>query len=119
MARESCFWHADKKTCLDLIWGDYEENNRYPQMLRHFYYILLSKEALIVYPKKGKADPADQAYKWVSGLLVDAREQGKFPWTGITDSGRRSFPRWRGRSLQEFSDGCQKAYYVLDPWRLQ
>jgi hypothetical protein len=119
MGKSSCFWHADKKTCLARIWEDYEENGHYPQMLRHFYYILLQKEALVVYPKTGKADPADQAYKWVSALLVDARENGEFPWSGIVDSGRREFPRWRGTSLQEFADGCQRAVYTLDPWRLQ
>ena len=119
MSRSSCFWHADKKTCLDLIWEDYQENEQYPQMLRHFYYVLLSREALAIYPKTGKADPADQAYKWVSGLLVDARENGEFPWEGIIDSGRRSLTHWKGECLQDFSDGCQSAYYTLDPWRLQ
>jgi hypothetical protein len=119
MAKPSCFWHADKKTCLDLIWNDYEDNGRYAQMLRHFYYVLLSREALRVPPKTGKADPADQAYKWVSNLLVEAREQGTFPWTGIIDSGRRSFPRWRGTSLKLFAEGCQHALYTLDSWLLQ
>jgi hypothetical protein len=117
--KSSCFWHADKKTCLDLIWKDFIENGAHAQMLRHFYYVLLSGEALHVYPKTGKADPKDQAYKWVSGLLVEARENGDFPWHGIVDTGRRTIHRYRGKSLQEFSDGCQKAYYVLDPWRLQ
>jgi len=115
VGKSSCFWHADKKTCLDLIWKDYEENGRWPQMLRHFYYVLLSSEALRIYPKTGKADPADQAYKWVSNLLVGAREQGAFPWSAIIDSGRRSFTRWRGTTLQRFSDSCQQAAYTLDP----
>ncbi|EFH83077.1 hypothetical protein [Ktedonobacter racemifer] len=119
MARASCFWHADKQTCLDLIWKDYEDNGRYPQMLRHFYYVLLSTEALRLSPKNAKADPADQAYKWVSTLLVQAREHVEFPWEGIIDSGRRSFSRWRGTSLQHFAESCQMASYTLDPWLLQ
>lgn len=65
MARASCFWHADKKTCLDHIWKDYEDNRRYPQMLRHFYYMLLSTEVLRLSPQRAKTEPADQAYKWV------------------------------------------------------
>lgn len=119
MGRQGCFWHADKKTCLDIVLSDYEENDRYPQMLRHFYYILLSSEALRLYPQTGKADPADQAYKWVSTLLVEAREQGEVPWAAIVDSGRRSFTHHRGNGLKAFAEGCQRATYWLDPWLLQ
>ncbi len=88
-------------------------------MLRHFYYILLSKEALQLGPQTGKSDPADQAYKWVSSLLVDARENGELPWEAIVDSGRRSFTYYRGRGLESFARSCQHAYYTLDPWLLQ
>jgi hypothetical protein len=105
--------------CLNQIWQDYEDNGRYAQMLRHFYYVLLSKDALRVPPQTGKANPGDQAYKWVSALLVEARENGDFPWEGIIDSGRRSFPRWRGTSLKLFAESCQRASYTLDPWLLQ
>lgn len=119
MAKQGCFWHADKKTCLDIVLKDYEENDRYPQMLRHFYYILLSSEAIKLFPQTGKADPADQAYKWVSCLLVDARENGDLPWAAIVDSGRRSFTYHKGYGLESFARGCQHAYYTLDPWHLQ
>lgn len=119
MAKQGCFWHADKKTCLDIVLSDYEENDRYPQMLRHFYYILLSSEAIRLYPQTGKANPADQAYKWVSTLLVEARENGELPWQAIVDSGRRSFPHYRGDGLESFVQECQSAYYTLDPWLLQ
>lgn len=119
MARQGSFWHADKKTCLDIVLSDYEENGRYPQMLRHFYYILLSSEALKLFPQTGKADPADQAYKWVSGLLVDAREKGELPWSAMVDSGRRSFTYYDGDGLESFARSCQRAFYTLDPWLLQ
>lgn len=119
MSKPGCFWHADNKTCLDIVLSDYEENDRYPQMLRHFYYILLSSEALRLYPQTGKAVPADQAYKWVSTLLVDARENGELPWQAIVDSGRRSFTYYKGYGLESFARGCQRASYILDPWHLQ
>lgn len=100
MGKASCFWHADKKTCLDLIWQDYEDNGLYGHQLRHYYYILISKDALRAPPKTGKADPTDQAYKWVSALLVEARESGQLPWEAIIDTGRRAITHWKGYGLE-------------------
>lgn len=113
--RKATFEHADNETCLAQVRAVYEASY-YGQTLRHYYYKLLSSGALRLLPVESSAD---QAYKWLSRLLVEARETEQLPWAAIIDTGRRSFTYWPNISLASYARSEAHSGYTIDPWRGQ
>jgi len=113
--REATFEHADNETCLNQVLSLYEEYGT-GQTLRHYYYKLLSSGALRLTQKENSGE---NAYKFLSRILVDAREDGKLPWRAIIDPGRRTFTHWSYDSLQEYVEAESSSNFQLDPWRGQ
>lgn len=113
--KDATFEHADNETCLNQVREVYE-TSYYAQTLRHYYYKLLSSGALRLLPIENSGD---QAYKFLSRLLVKAREDGRLPWSAIIDTGRRSFPHWSYTSLESYIQAESSSGFILDPWRGQ
>jgi hypothetical protein len=86
------------------------------QTLRHYYYKLLSSGALRLTQKENSGD---NAYKFVSRILVDARENGLLPWEAIIDTGRRKFTYHSYSSLESYVRVESRSGFSLDPWRGQ
>ncbi len=113
--REATFEHADNETCLTQVIELYERYGS-GQTLRHYYYKLLSSGALRLTQKENSGD---NAYKFLSRILVDAREDGRLPWGAIIDPGRRTFTHWSYDSLAGYVEAESYSGFRLDPWRGQ
>lgn len=113
--REATFEHADNETCLNQIKKLYEEYGS-GQTLRHYYYKLLSSGALRLTQKENSGD---NAYKYVSRLLVEARETGILEWEAVIDPGRRKFTHRSYASLNDYVEAESVSAFRLDPWRGQ
>jgi len=113
--RKTCFEHESNETCLTQVLAVYERSEL-GQTLRHYYYKLLSSGAIRLLPVDNSSE---QAYKWLSRILVEAREQDRLPWSAIIDTGRRSFQHWSYSSLESYAHAEARSGYSLDPWRRQ
>jgi hypothetical protein len=113
--RKATFWHDDNETCLFQVKAIYERSGL-GETLRHYYYKLLSSGAIRLLPVDASSE---QAYKWLSRILVDARERELLPWSAIIDTGRRSFRHWSYSSLESYAHAEAHSGYKLDPWRGQ
>jgi len=94
----------------------YEDEGRVGQTVRHYYYKLISSNALSLLTSDG----GEAAYGFVVRLLVDARRKGMLPWYAIVDPGRRSFDYWSPETANDYAEIAFKVgRYELDIWRGQ
>lgn len=117
MQTEAHFWHADKERCIQDAIQAYIDEGRQPATIRHYYYKLLSSGALK--PISGYENSKDRAYKWVSRLLTEARDDGTFPWYAVVDTGRRSKTYYWHDNLAEYVASEARSGFRLDLWRGQ
>lgn len=110
------FAHASNETCLSHVIQAYKEVGS-GMTLRHYYYKLLSCGAIRLLPN---TKSADNAYKFASRLLTDARQKGLLPWYAVIDPGRRSFTHdYYYRSLEEYVKAESRSAYSLNVWTCQ
>lgn len=113
--RKATFEHDDPRLCLAHVRSVYERS-RFGQTLRHYYYKLLSAGMIRLLPVEASSE---QAYKWLSRLLVEARESAQLPWSAIIDPGRRHFSYFSYPSLESYARAEARSGFKLDPWRGQ
>jgi hypothetical protein len=112
------FWHGSVDDCLALVERAFVEGGRHARSVRHYYYQLANAGLLKTWPKRYKTS-ADNAYDWVSRLLVNARENGRLGWNVVTDDGRRASSYYHSEPLREYIEGIGDSYYTVNIWRGQ
>jgi hypothetical protein len=115
MSVEKTYWSADKKTCLDRVMHEYEQAE-IGLTVRHYYYTLLSTGAL---KKMDIPNSGQNAYKFVSRLLTEVREEGELPWEAVSDPGRRRHTHRAYDSLTGYVEYESQSGFLLDAWRGQ
>jgi hypothetical protein len=113
---EKTYWSKDETACLAEILRAYREEGGIGQTVRHYYYKLLSAGAIRLLTRDKSAD---NAYKFVSRLLTDARLRELLPWSAVVDPGRRSFTHFSYSSLAVYIATESRSGYIIDVWRGQ